>query len=249
MQWGLAIVSALMIGFAKTGVPGAGILSIPLLAAIWGGRAAAGATLPMLIFADCFAVFFYRRHAQLYRLSSLWLWMVIGLALGVLGFIVLDNDPANKNRINVVIGVLILFMLALQLARMRFAQQLTPTSKPAQAFVGVAAGFTTMISNAAGPIMSVYMSALEMSKDVFMGTTAWYFFLINLLKVPILVVLGFVLSPFFTAQSLTFDVMMFPLIALGALIGKWALGRIPQRGFTFLVLALSAVAAIRLIVG
>ncbi|BCW98807.1 MAG: hypothetical protein KatS3mg024_1634 [Armatimonadota bacterium] len=68
LEWALALASAALVGFSKTGVPGTGILVVPLMAALFGGRQSVGTLLPMLIFADCFAVAWYRRHARWDRL-------------------------------------------------------------------------------------------------------------------------------------------------------------------------------------
>ena len=116
-------------------------------------------------------------------------------------------------------------------------------------FAGAAAGFATMISNAAGPIMSVYMSGLKMPKDEFMGTTAWYFFLLNVSKIPVYLLLGAFMQPFFTRETLLFNLAMSPFIIAGVFLGRLIFKYIPQKWFVNIVLALAAFAAIRLIVG
>ena len=63
-QWMIGILAALMVGITKTGIPGIGILVVPLMAIVFGGRLSVGATLPLLIFGDIFAVLWYRQRRQ-----------------------------------------------------------------------------------------------------------------------------------------------------------------------------------------
>ncbi|MCW1969904.1 MAG: sulfite exporter TauE/SafE family protein [Anaerolineae bacterium] len=248
-QWALAIAASVLIGVAKTGVPGVGILNITVIASVFGGRATAGITLPMLILADTFAVLWYRKHANLKKVADLTGWIFVGMALGVLCFILVDSNKSARDIIGTLIGILVLIMLGLHFARQRYGDQFSPTSGPARAFAGAAAGFATMISNAAGPIMSVYMSGLKMPKDEFMGTTAWYFFLLNVSKIPVYLILGAFMQPFFTRETLIFNLVMSPFIIAGVFLGRLIFKYIPQKWFVNIVLALAAFAAIRLIVG
>ena len=68
----LLFLSAFLIGMAKTGVHGVGMLTVPLMAIVFGGKASSGLVLPMLIMADVFAVKYYHRHANWRFLIKLW---------------------------------------------------------------------------------------------------------------------------------------------------------------------------------
>ena len=111
------------------------------------------------------------------------------------------------------------------------------------AALGVVAGFVTLIANAAGPLMSIYLVAMRLPKMQFVGTAAVFFMVLNLFKVPFMVKLGLI-----TPQSFEFNLALAPAVFLGALAGRWLLIRINQRLFENLVLGLSAVAGILLIV-
>ena len=74
-QWVLLVLGAVAAGFSKTGIPGIGILIVPLMAIVFGGRLSVGATLPLLIFGDIFAVLWYRQHARWDNLRSLFPWV------------------------------------------------------------------------------------------------------------------------------------------------------------------------------
>jgi uncharacterized membrane protein YfcA len=111
------------------------------------------------------------------------------------------------------------------------------------AALGVVAGFITLVANAAGPLMAIYLIAMRLPKMQFVGTAAVFFMVLNLFKVPFMVKLGLI-----TAQSFEFNLLLAPAVLLGAFAGRWLLMRINQRLFENLVLALSAVAGVLLIV-
>lgn len=249
MHWVVAGLAALVVGFSKTGVPGSGILVVPMMAYVFGGHLSIGATLPMLIAADCFAVAFYRSHADFARLKSLAPWVVGGLVLGTLFLRYLPHPPGTRDPLNPIIGAIVLLMLAVQLLRNRLGDRLVPTSPSGTAATGVLAGFTTMASNAAGPVMSIYMAAAKMPKNVFMGTSAWYFFIFNLAKVPFMVWLTYdrPSDPLFTPASLAMNASLIPLIVVGAFLGRKLLPVIPEKVFTGSVLVLAAIGAIKLL--
>ncbi|WP_350245465.1 sulfite exporter TauE/SafE family protein [Deinococcus sonorensis] len=247
---GLGAVAAAMVGFSKTGVPGTGILVIPLMAALFGGRLSVGATLPLLILGDVLAVALYRQHAQWARLRTLAPWLLLGLLLGsgllkLLGDLRLKADPLSP-----MIGVLVLVMLALNLLRGRLGQRLVPHSREGTVVTGALAGFTTMVSNAAGPIMSIFLNSSGLPKDQLMGTTAWTFLLLNLAKVPFLALLTAdnPQEPLYTLATLRFDLLMVPLVLAGAWAGRALQRRLPEQAFSGALLSLAAVSAVLLIV-
>jgi uncharacterized membrane protein YfcA len=250
-QWALGGAAALIIGISKTGVPGVGILVVPVLAIAFGGRSSVGAMVPMLLVADCFAVRWYGRHTRWDRLRELLPWVFVGLGLGAIALWMLGARHGHGDSMGPLIGWLVLALLGVQLARMKWGDRIAPSSRAAVAAVGTAAGFSTTVSNAAGPIMGIYLTAIELPKSEFMGTAAWYFLLINLSKLPLYVALTLAIpsKPLLTASTLAFNVAVLPLIVLGVFLGRWMLPRIPQRQFDALILVLAAAAAAKLIVG
>ena len=109
---------------------------------------------------------------------------------------------------------------------------------------GLAAGFTTMIGNAAGAITSIYLLSMRLPKNTFIGTAAWFFLIINLLKVPLQVFFWENIS----AATLTFNALMVPAIAVGAVIGIIAAGKIPERAYRVFVMVMTGVAGLLLFV-
>jgi uncharacterized membrane protein YfcA len=108
--------------------------------------------------------------------------------------------------------------------------------------LGFMAGVMTMMANAAGPIMIIYLLAMQLPKIEFVGTGAWFFFVVNWLKVPFSKKLDLM-----TAASLKLDLMMLPFIAAGAVIGIFFLKRIPQKAFTAVVQILAAATAVMIL--
>ena len=248
-QWITGTLAAFLVGVSKTGVPGIGILVVPLLGIGFGGRLGAGVMLPLLIMGDVFAVTWYRRHCQWEKLATLLPWVVVGLAFGTAALWITGGGNSGKDVTDVVIGGLVAVMVLLHIWRNRLGDRLTPTSSIGTAGTGVAAGFATMVSNAAGPVMQMYLAAYHMPKEQFMGTIAWYFFIINLSKFPIYVILSRLIpqKPLVTASSLTLNAMVLPAVLAGVFIGKWLLPRISQKAFETIVVMLSFAGAANLI--
>lgn len=178
-QLALGALAALIAGASKTGLPGIGIIVAVLIPMIFPGREAIGSTVPLLIFADFFAVRWYSKYTRWDKLTQLMPWVLGGMALGALVLFGLGDSARTKSPINLTIGVLVLLMIVVFAARIKYGNALVPTSRPVMAGIGVAAGLSTTVSNAAGPLMSIYTTSLGLSKDAFMGTTAWYFLIFN----------------------------------------------------------------------
>ncbi|MBI2844623.1 MAG: sulfite exporter TauE/SafE family protein [Armatimonadetes bacterium] len=248
-QWSAGVVAAMLVGISKTATPGAGILVVPLLAGVFGGRLSVGIMLPMLIFADCFAVAWYRRHAQWHRLAGLLPWVLVGVAVGAALLWVFGRLGGDRDVLGKVIGWLVLSMLALNLLQHKLGDRIAPKSRVGIAVSGSAVGVSTTISNAAGPVMAIYLSALRMPKEQLMGTVAWFFFVLNLTKLPILIALTAVNpeKPLITILSLKFIGTIWPVILLGVFLGKWMLPRISQRLFNTLILTLAGISAVKLV--
>lgn len=113
----------------------------------------------------------------------------------------------------------------------------------AAASYGALGGFTTMVANAGGPVMSMYFLAARFPKHAFLGTAAWFFVTMNLLKVPVSVGLGLI-----TTRTFVLDAVLVPGVVVGALVGKWALARIAQNVFDTAVIAVTLLGALYLLV-
>lgn len=242
-QWALLLLGALCVGLSKTGVPGLSVLFVAAFANILSARAATGVVLPLLIVGDLFAVRSYRKHLVWSHLWRLFPWTVLGVLLGwlALGKI---NDLWSAR----LIGLILLSMLGFHLWWKRPAiavkNQEILTQGPwwLAALTGILAGFCTMVANAAGPVMSLYLLAMRLPKLEFMGTAAIFFLLLNWFKFPFMLNLGMINS-----LSLQLNLWLVPAVILGALAGRWLAGKISQRWFEYTTLFLTAIAAGKLL--
>lgn len=243
IRWICAVLGALMVGISKAGITGLSLLSVALFAHVFpSSKQASGLILPLLLFGDFVAVMSYRAHTQWHYLWKLLPWTAAGV---VLGYFALGRISDGTAR--VMIGVIIFSLCILGYWR-RYVTARTSPAEPhwhwaVGAALGVACGFITLVANAAGPLMAIYLVAMGLPKMQFVGTAAVFFMVLNLFKVPFMVALGLI-----TAQSFKFNLMLAPAVLLGAFAGRWLLMRIDQELFEKLVLALSAIAGILLIV-
>lgn len=229
----LGTLCAVLVGISKTGVPGVGILNVPLIVlAVGDARQSAAWILPMMCVADVYAVLYWRRQAEAKRLFSLVPWVVIGMAAGAAAL------GLDERVFRPMVGVVVLGMfLAYLWQRRKSTLNLTPHP----AVYGVATGFSTTVANAAGPVMNLYLLSKKLTKEEFVATGAWFYLCLNLSKIPIYAWHGL-----FSRRSLTFDVIMLPAVLAGTLAGRWIIHHIPQRTFESLVIVLTAVAVLLL---
>lgn len=237
-QWIMMALAAAIVGLAKSGLPGLGILAIPIVAAVIPAKLSTGFILPMLIAGDIMGVAYYRRYAAWRHLIRIFPWTVAGVCVGWLSL-----GRMNDTQIKPLIGGIVLIMLALNVVRQRYTDldSRIPRSLGFAAVIGLLAGFTTMVANAAGPIMTIYLLAMSLPPTAFLGTSAWFFLLVNLFKVPFSAQLGLI-----TLASLKINAMLFPCIALGAWGGVRFARLIPRRVFETLVQIIAAIGAIKL---
>lgn len=238
--WIIVVLCAVMIGFTKSGIPSLGILVVTTLMFVFPAKDSVGILLPMLIMGDLFAVIFYRRNVAWKYLLSLLPWVMIGL---ISGYVVLG--VVNDDQLKPIIGVIVLTMIALHFWREKLGDrfnEMLPKSLWFTVLMGILGGFTTMIGNAAGGIMAIYLFVKGLPKSEFVGTGAWFFMFVNLIKVPFYIYLGLI-----TTTSFSFNLMMFPAILAGAFIGVKILPYIPQKTFQILVLGFAALGGIRLL--
>jgi uncharacterized protein len=233
-QWIVGALCAFAIGVAKTGVPGVAIFVVPSMVLMVGdARFAAGWLLPILCLADLFAVAFWRKHADVKQLIRLAPWVLVGMVAGAAA-LSLDELILRK-----VVGGIIFAML-LVYWRGKTRPDTFTVSTHASPY-GITAGFATTVANAAGSVMNLYLLSMKLPKHEFIATAAWFFFIINLTKIPIYQWHGL-----FSEHSLMFNVAMIPATIGGALTGRWLFEHIPQQVFERIVIVFTVVATLAL---
>jgi len=255
----LLAAAAALVGLSKTALPGAGTIAVAVFAAVLPARSSTGALLVLLIVGDLFAVWSYHAHADWATLRRMVPAVLAGIGVGAL-FLAIADDAAVRR----VIGVILLALVAVTLLRRAGARRRerrtgaletgardaagAPITSGAGHRVetgayGVLAGFTTMVANAGGPVMSLYFLASRFSINQFLGTAAWFFLAVNLAKTPFSISLGLI-----SAGSLRLDLVLAPAVVVGALIGRRLARRINQKLFDRLVLTLTILSASYLLV-
>jgi uncharacterized membrane protein YfcA len=237
-EWLLVSASALGIGVSKAGFPGVSLIPVVVFALLFGARNSTGVVLPMLLIGDTCAVATFRQHARWDSLKRLLPAACVGVVIGAM-LIPRLSDALYKP----LIGWVILALAVLQLIRMARPGWLAdvPHAPVFSWAMGLLAGCTTMLANAAGPVFAIYALAIGLPKFEFVGTTAWFFLLINLFKVPFSAGLGLI-----HGRTLLFNLELAPFIVLGVFVGRWLTARLPQRVFDAVLLVLAAAAAARL---
>jgi hypothetical protein len=204
---------------SKTGVHGAGMLSVPLLALVFGGLNSSGVILPMLIIADVFGVWYYHRHASWKHLKLLFPWAVLGVVIGTLAGAYID-DKIFKAIMALTIFISIPVMIWLKEGE----DDHIPKTGWFSISTGIAGGFTSMVGNLAGSVMAVYLLAARLPKNAYIGTTAWFFLVVNWTKVPFHILVWHTI----TWNTVYLSLATLPLILLGAIIGIYIIKRVPE---------------------
>lgn len=234
MQMLLLALSAVIIGISKTGLQGLGTLAVPIMAIAFGAKPSTGLILPMLCIADLFGVIYYRRSVE-------WRYIFKLLPAAILGFfvaLVVDKSvlPSNFNLLMagcIGSGLLVLLLSKEKIEHIGSKWWFAP-------LFGLAGGFTTMIGNAAGPIMMIYLLSMRLPKLSFVGTSAWFFLIVNYLKLPLQI---FAWGNI-TGQTLMLDLFSLPFIAIGAVIGVYTTKLLSESRFRSAIIILTVLSII-----
>lgn len=220
---------------SKTGVHGAGMMAVPLLATIFGGQLSSGVLLPMLCIADIFGVWYYHRHASWQHLKKLFPWAMLGTIAGtVVGGMI--DDKIFK----FIMAFVILSSLGLMLWLERGRKDDIPDNKWFAGLTGTAGGFTSMVGNLAGSVMAVYFLSMRLPKNQFIGTTAWFFMVINWFKIPFHV---FVWETI-TLNTFLLNLTTLPVIIIGGYLGILLVKNIPEKAYRWFIILMTFVAAV-----
>lgn len=237
-EWLLAALAAFCIGFSKSGFTGVGLVTVVVMARLFPPRESTGVLLPLLICGDILSVIVFHQHA---RWPHIWRMLPPTVAGIIAGYFLMQHIP--DAAFGPVIGSIVLLMVLLHVSRQwlpKVYAQLPHTRSFAWS-MGIFSGLATMLANAAGPVMALYFLAIDVPKFELVGTSAWFFLIVNIFKVPFSAHLGLI-----TLQSLLFNLVLVPLVAAGIFAGRQLIRVIPQALFEKLLLLFAALAALRL---
>jgi uncharacterized membrane protein YfcA len=235
---GLLLVVATLVGMGKTGLQGAGMIAVPMMALVFGAKSSTGVMLPILISADLFGVYYYNKHANWQHLKKLIPFAFTGVVLGTY-----TGNVINEVLFAHFMVAIIFFSLGIMIWRERNRKAGVVDSFWFVAAIGIAGGFTTMIGNLAGPVMALYLLSMQLPKNEFIGTAAWFFLIINLLKVPFHIWVWETI----TWDTVLLNIALIPAIVIGAVLGISIVKKIPEVGFRWFVIIMTAVSAIAMV--
>ena len=244
MSFSLILLLALigfLTGLSKTAIGGIGMVNAALLPSVLPAKESTGVMLVLLITGDLFAIGVYKSHVEWKVLRKL-IWPVI---FGVLVGAYFLNHSTNES-LKKTIGWIVLLLVAIYPISQRLQKANFDISvkfpKSLGASLGSIAGFMSMVANAGGPPMSIYLLLRKNSVMNFLGNTAWFFFLINIFKLPFSLTLGLI-----NFHSLYYILPALPAVPLGALLGRKLVPHINQDLFQKITLVTAALAGFNLI--
>jgi len=241
IQWTVLSLTALCIGMSKTGIQGMMLLVVPFMAMAFGAKESTGVILPMLCMADIMAVAYYKRIADWRIVLRLLPAAVAGFFLAILTDRVIPPESFRK---------LMGWTLALALAVLLFSRLTGKHRYPwmnkwwYSAIFGLMGGFTTMIGNAAGPVMSVYLLSMQKDKMEYVGINAWFFLVVNLLKIPLQIFVWDNIS----WDTFSLNLLMLPIIGAGAFIGIRIVKILPEKAFRTFIISVTVLSVILMLV-
>ncbi|UOR01226.1 sulfite exporter TauE/SafE family protein [Leucobacter allii] len=238
LGWCLLAVGAAMVGFSKTALPGGSALSVALFAVVLPARESTGALLPLLMIGDIVAVWAYRRDADWRVLLRLAPAVAAGVLVGVAALVWL-NDGAIRQ----IIGAILMALIAMTVVQRRYPRLAFARGVGLRIGYGGLSGFTTMVANAGGPVMSLYLITANFSVRSFLGTAAWFFALVNIAKLPFSIGLGLISAP-----GLLIDLALAPVVIFGGVAGRIVASRLSLGVFQHAVMVMTVLCARFLIV-
>lgn len=219
--WACAIVASLLIGASKGGLPGVGVLGVPVLALATTPGIAAGLLLPILITSDMYGLWIYRKNYDLRNIKIVVFAATIGIIIGWA-----TAKTTSDDMVKLMVGVIGLSYFVDLLLKSKRVLAPKPADLPRGMFWGILTGFTSFVSHAGGPPYQMYVLPQKLDKMTFAGTATITFAIINLLKLP-----PYWLLDRINLTNLEICAWLTPVALFGAFAGFRLTKIIPERLF------------------
>ena len=255
LNWVALFLSALLVGLTKAGFgAGAGILAVPLMTvALGGSEDMLPIMLPVLICGDVFSIIHYPKQKDWRNLRMLVPSCVVGVGLGWVALVVLKSwAGAEKGRLSAVldplVGGICLGFLIVQVWRYFREGKLTERAEPYRPklwhglALGTAAGLTSTLSHAAGPLVALFLLPQKLDKRVFVGTAVTYFFFGNAVKF-----IPYGVEGMFSAARLWTSAVLLPAVVAGTFLGLLLHRKFSGRAFTLVIYTCTFAAVLKLV--
>lgn len=234
-SWFLATAAAFFLGISKAGIKGIEVIIVTMMALAFGARESTGLLVPLLVIGDVFAVIYYNRHTRWSYIARFLPWMLAGLLLGVL-----IGHELPEQAFKMVMVIVILASVLMMYWWDKRKSGVVPTHWAFGGLIGVLAGVTTMIGNLAGAFSNIYFLAMRLPKNEFIGTAAWLFLIINIVKLPF----HFYVWETISRESLLINLKLAPLILVGLFVGIRLVKLLQEGLYRKMILLLTALGAV-----
>ena len=235
----LAALGSFLLGIAKSGVKGIAVFIVVLFVYAYDAKASTGILMPLLICGDIFAILYYKKYAHWQYVFQLIPWMALGVVLGTFGGNFLDESTFK---------VAMAGLILLTTCFLFYSEKKPPKNIPSHwgfaGTLGVLGGFTTMIGNLAGAVTNIYFLAMRVPKNVFIGTSAYVFFIINLFKLPFHIWVWKTID----SGSLMTSISFLPFLIAGLCVGVRLVDKINDKSYRKLILGLTTIGALVLLI-
>jgi hypothetical protein len=239
-------ISAFVIGLSKGGLGGTVVSlvtpTLALIAHMPAGEAVAYA-LPLLLVGDAFALRTYWGRWDRAVIIKMMPGTIIGIVIGAQLLSSLSPITIRHG-----IGIMVLLFCLYKVIEPRLRQNLADAQSDTRlwhgSLFGGGAGVASTLANAGGPIASVYLLMEHLTPTAFIGTSALYFALVNVMKIPNLLQAG-MLQPIWFVQT----AWAIPLVIAGVWTGKWLINRLDVRAFERVILVLLSITGFFLLFG
>jgi uncharacterized protein len=233
----VAVAAVILLGLAKGGFSGIGVLAVPLMTLVVSPVQAASITLPILIVQDAVSVWVFRREWHGRSLAVLIPSSLVGIALGY----VLAAHVSSA-AVELAVGLISLVFGARQLWIISHGVVRPHNSSDfLGAIWGTTAGFTSQIAHAGGVPFQIYMLPKRLERDVLIGTSAIFFAAMNWMKVPAYAALGQ-----FTRANMATSLVLFPLAVGSTVVGAKLIRRVSPDRFYKLIYVLLILTGLKL---
>lgn len=239
MHWAALVLAAVLVGLTKAGLNGGTLIAVPLLAALFGARNSAGILLGFLICADIIALWNYRRDVSFPHLMRV---LPAALAGIVLGVVVGSYIPDTVFK-GIMAALILLSAGLLALREIQGHAALLPQHPLITIPLGLLSGFSSMVGNAAGSIMGLFLISSGLKKGNIIGTAVWFFFIINLIKLPFHVFVWHTAG----TDSLLLAAILLPITFFATLFGIRIVRHIPERPYRLFLITASALGGLYLL--
>ena len=238
IQWIQVAFCAIGIGMAKTGLGGIGLLVVPIIASLFGVKSSTGVLLILLILADILGVGFYHRHANINILIKL----IPSTAIGIITGVVI-GEWINEEQFSFIFLGIIFIGISLTFLQLDQKNDSNNLNLIYTTIIGFLGGLATMIGNAAGPILTIYLLYMGYEKNKFIGTAAWFFLVVNLVKLPFHIIVWKTVD----ISVILFDISLSPFILIGAFLGVYLVKMIPEKPYKIILIVSIIISTVRLI--